>query len=80
MDKSLMEDGDKRMRYEDDVKTLIKEGGYDIIIGDEYFEVLSHDDAKFVSLPSKAFIVPSSSDEVPALAGDELNHWLDSVL
>lgn len=79
MDKTLMESGDKRLKYEEDLQKLLSEGSYDLIIGDELFKVFAPENAAFLSLPCRAFIVPPTQD-APLLHGEELNRWLDCVL
>lgn len=79
MDKTLMENGDKRLKYEEDLIKLLNEGSYDLIIGDELFKAFAPENAVFLSLPCRAFIVPPQ-EEAPLLHGEQLNRWLDSVL
>lgn len=78
MDKALMEPGDKKLRYEDDLTARLEGSSYDTIIADGIYRACGGRNAKWISLPCKAFLVPTAP--MPELVGEELNGWLDKEL
>lgn len=75
MEKSLMQPGDKKLRYEDELIALFKDRKYHTVIADPLYRVCSEGKEKWVSLPCKAFLIPTA--KMPLLVGREANAWLD---
>lgn len=78
MEKVIMQPGDKKLRYEDDLIALFRERKYQTVIADPLYKVFGTGEETWVSLPCKAFLVPTG--QMPALVGQEANIWLDKEL
>lgn len=78
MDKAQQLPGDVKLKSEEQLKTLLEQGGYQLILADENASALAPEGAKWVNLPCEGSIAPSGT--LPPLVGDQLNRWLDSVL
>ncbi|MCD8342475.1 MAG: nitrogenase component 1 [Clostridiales bacterium] len=78
MDKARQLPGDVKLKSEEQLKTLLEQGGYKLVLTDENASALAPEGVKWVNLPCEASIAPSGT--LPPLVGDQLNRWLDSVL
>lgn len=74
MEKSLMQEGDKRTKNEEVLEKAIAESGAGVVIADPVLSPLVPNGVKLVPLPSGTFIW--SDGEAPDLIGERLNQWL----
>lgn len=75
MEKTLMQDGDKRTKNEDVLEKAIAESGARVVIADPVLSALVPDGVRLVPLPSGTYIWKDG--EMPDLTGDRLNEWLE---
>ena len=79
-EKSLSRPGDKRLKSEDDLKSMLHSGTYDLVIGDADLSALAPEGVRWVDLPHGAIRVDYEGEGFPSLIYSNLNFWLDSVL
>ncbi len=79
-EKSLSRPGDKRLKSEDDLKTMLHSGTYDLVIGDKELSVLAPESVRWVDLPHGAIRFDYEGEGFPSLIYSNLNFWLDSAL
>ena len=79
-EKALSRPGDKRLKCEEDLKTLLHSGTYDLVIGDRELSVLAPESVRWVDLPHGAVRFDYQGEGFPSLIYSNLNFWLDSAL
>lgn len=80
LDKTLARPHDRRIRGEDDARTLLQSGGYRLILADPLLRCFAPAGCKWVDLRHRAFNTYGEENDAPVLTAGKLNTWLDRNL